>query len=108
MQGVAADPGAIGFASVFFASKRVQVVQLAGADGHFSAPTEENVRSHKYPLSRFLYVCVNKPPRQPLGGPAAEFLLFLLSREGQQIVADGDNIPLDVATVEQGRRTLAE
>ncbi len=108
VQGVAADPGAIGFASVFFACKRVRVVPIAGADGRFYAPTEENVRSHKYPLSRFLYVCVNKPPRQPLGGPAAEFLLFLLSREGQQIVADGGNIPLDVATAEQGRRTLAE
>jgi len=108
VQGVAADPGAIGFASVFFACKRVRVVQIAGPDGQFYAPTEENVRSHKYPLSRFLYVYVNKPPRQPLGGPAAEFLLFLLSREGQQIVVDGGNIPLDAATVEQGRRTLAE
>jgi phosphate transport system substrate-binding protein len=108
VQGVAADPGAIGFASVFFACKRVRVVQIAGADGRFYAPTEENVRSHRYPLSRFLYVCVNKPPLQPLGGPAAEFLRFLLSREGQQIVAAGGNIPLDAATVEQGRRTLAE
>jgi phosphate transport system substrate-binding protein len=60
------------------------------------------------PLSRFLYICVNKPPRQPLGGPAAEFLRFLLSREGQQIVADGGNFSLDAATVGQGRRALAE
>ncbi len=108
VQGVAADPGAIGFASVFFACKRVRVVQIAGADGRFYAPTEENVRSQKYPLSRFLYIYVNKPPRQPLGSPAAEFLLFLLSREGQQIVAAGGNISLDAVTVEQGRRTLAE
>jgi phosphate transport system substrate-binding protein len=108
VQVVAADPGAIGFASIFFACKRVRIVPLAGTDGRFYAPTEENVRSRKYPLSRFLYIYVNKPPRQPLGGPAAEFLLFLLSREGQQIVADGGNIPLDVATVEQGRRMLAE
>jgi len=108
VQGVAADPGAIGFASIFFTCKRVRVVELAGADGRFYAPTEENVRNRRYPLSRFLYVCVNKPPRQPLGGPAAEFLRFLLSREGQQIVAAGGNIPLDAATVEQGRHTLAE
>jgi len=108
VQGVAADPGAIGFASVFFACKRVRVVPLAGADGRFYVPTEENVRSHRYPLIRFLYIYVNKPPHQPLGGTVAEFLLFLLSREGQQIVADGGNISLDVATVEQGRRTMAE
>jgi phosphate transport system substrate-binding protein len=108
VQGVAADPGAIGFASIFFTCKRVRVVQIAGVDGRFYAPTEENVRSRRYPLSRFLYVCVNKPPRKPLGGPAVKFLRFLLSREGQQIVAAGGNIPLDAVTVEQGRRALAE
>ena len=108
VQGVAANPGAIGFASIFFACKGVRVVPLAGADGRFYAPTLENVRSHNYPLGRFLYICVNKPPRQPLGGPAAEFLRFLLSREGQQIIAADGNIPLDAATVNEGRRSLAE
>jgi phosphate transport system substrate-binding protein len=108
VQGVAADPAAIGFASIFFACKGVRVVPLAGADGRFYAPTAENVRSHNYPLGRFLYICVNKHPRQPLGGPAAEFLRFLLSREGQQIVAAAGNISLDAATVNEGRRSLAE
>jgi phosphate transport system substrate-binding protein len=108
VQCVAADPGAIGCASIFFTCKRVRAVPIAGPDGRFYAPTAENIRSYRYPLSRFLYICVNKPPRQPLGDPAAEFLRFLLSREGQQIVADGGNIPLDAATVEQGRRMLAE
>ena len=42
------------------------------------------------------------------GGPPAEFLRFLLSREGQQVVADGGNSSLDAATVEQGRRALGE
>ncbi|MBN1126848.1 MAG: PstS family phosphate ABC transporter substrate-binding protein [Sedimentisphaerales bacterium] len=108
VQGVASDPGAIGFASVFFTCKRVRIVPLAGADGQFYTPTEENVRRQKYPLGRFLYICVNKPPRQPLSGPVAEYLRFLLSRDGQQIVAAGGNIPLDAATVELGRRALAE
>jgi phosphate transport system substrate-binding protein len=106
VQGVAANPGAIGFASIFFACKGVRVVPLAGADGRFCAPTTENVRRHQYPLSRFLYICLNKPPPQPFGGPAAEFLRFLLSRDGQQVVADGGNIPLDAPTVNEGRRAL--
>jgi hypothetical protein len=33
---------------------------------------------------------------------------FLLSHEGQRIVAADGNIPFDAATVEQGRRVLAE
>src|SRR5205085_3958008 len=43
VQDVAADPLAIGYASIFFASKRTRAVPLAGADGRFYAPTEENV-----------------------------------------------------------------
>ena len=108
VQGVAAVPGSIAYASIFFACKRVRAVPIAGSVGPFYAPTAENVRSHRYPLSRFLYICVNKPPRQRLGGPAAEFLRFLLSREGQQIVTDGGNFPLDTATAEEGRRGLAD
>jgi phosphate transport system substrate-binding protein len=108
VQGVAAVPGSIGLASIFFACKRVRAVPIAGADGRLYAPTAENVSSHRYPLSRFLYICVNKPPRQPLGGPAAEFLRFLLSREGQQIVSEGGNIPLDAATLKEDRRELTE
>lgn len=104
--GVAVDAGAIGLAGNFYAAKRGRAVPLAGADGRLYAPTKENVRSRNYPLIRFPYVCVNKPPRQSLSGPAAGFLRFLLSREGQQVVADGGNIPLDAATVAEGRRAM--
>jgi phosphate transport system substrate-binding protein len=106
VQDVAADPAAIGCASTFFAAKRVRAVPLAGSDGQFHSPTAENIRAHKYPLSRFLYVCMNKPPSRPLSGPAAEFVRFLLSREGQELVVAGGNIPLTAATAEQGKRAL--
>ena len=105
-QAVAADPAGIGCASIFFASKRVRAVPLAGADGRFYAANAQNVRSLDYPLSRFHFIYVNKPPRRPLAGPAAEFIRFLLSREGQQVVAAGGNIPLDAATVAQGARAM--
>jgi phosphate transport system substrate-binding protein len=106
VQGVAADPEAIGCASVFFASKRVRAVPLEGADGHFYAPTLENVRLQKYPLNRFLTICVNKAPGRPLAPATAEFLRFLLSAEGQQIIAAGGNVPLNPATAMQARRTI--
>lgn len=108
VQGVASDPEAIGCASVFFAAKRVRAVPIAGIDGQFYAPTAANVREQKYPLRRFHYIYVNKPPGVALSGPAVEFVRFLLSHEGQQIVAADGNIPLDAATVEQGRRALAQ
>ena len=105
-QAVAADPAGIGCASIFFASRRVRAVPLAGVDGTFYAATPQNVRSLDYPLSRFHFIYVNKPPGRAMTGPAAEFVRFLLSREGQQVVASGGNIALDAGTVAQGTRAL--
>jgi phosphate transport system substrate-binding protein len=106
VQDVAADPTAIGCASIFFASKRTRAVPIAGEDGEFYAPTDENVRTLRYPLTRFVTICVNKRPGQPLPPAIAEFLRFLLSAEGQQIVAAGGNIRLDASTVAQGRQLI--
>jgi phosphate transport system substrate-binding protein len=106
VQDVAADPSAIGCASIFFASKRTRAVSLAGEDGRFYAPTEENVRTLKYPLTRFVTICVNKPTGKALAPAPAEFLRFLLSAEGQQIVAAGGNVRLDAPTAWQGRRAV--
>jgi phosphate transport system substrate-binding protein len=106
VQDVAADPAAIGCASIFFASRRTRAVPLAGEDGRFYAPTDENVRSRQYPLTRFITICVNKPPGRPLAPATAEFLRYLLSPEGQQIVAAGGNVRLDAATAGQGRRAI--
>jgi phosphate transport system substrate-binding protein len=106
VQGVAADPAGIGCASIFFLSQRVRAVPLVGADGLLHDPTATNVHNRSYPLIRYLSICVNKPPHRPLRGPAAEFLRFLLSREGQEVVAAEGNIPLDAQAVQQGRWAL--
>lgn len=106
VQGVAADPEAIGCASVFFASRRVRAVPVAGEDGQFYAPTAENVRSQKYPLIRFLTICVNKPPGRPLPPATAEFLRFLVSAEGQQLIVAGGHVRLDAAIAAQGRQAI--
>jgi phosphate transport system substrate-binding protein len=44
--------------------------------------------SNRYPLSRFVYVFVNRPPGKPLEPKVKEFLKLALSREGQQVVSD--------------------
>ena len=53
-------------------------------------------------------IYLNQSARDPVNGAAREFLRFLLSHEGQQIVAADGNIPLDAPTIEQGRRALTE
>jgi phosphate transport system substrate-binding protein len=84
VQWVATDPMAIGFAAVNRVTPDVKVLALA-RDDH-SAPvtlTEENVRAGRYPLDRFLLIYA----RRPLEPLVREYLRFVLSREGQEIIA---------------------
>ncbi|MBS0662375.1 MAG: substrate-binding domain-containing protein [Verrucomicrobia bacterium] len=67
----------------------VRVVPLAEKDGDpFIMPTIETVYHHTYPLSRYVYIYVNRPPGQPLEPKIKEFLKLVLSKQGQNVVAE--------------------
>jgi phosphate transport system substrate-binding protein len=51
------------------------------------ALTPENVANRSYPLIRDAYFYLNKEPGRPLDPRAREFMRFVLSREGQEIIA---------------------
>src|SRR5205814_521888 len=93
-QAVGADPAGIGYASIFFRTRRTRPVPLEGSDGRMYAPQPENCQGGKYPLARFLYLYANKSPSKPLDPAIREFLTFVLSRQGQQVVCEGGNFPL--------------
>ena len=52
------------------------------------APTFDTVASQRYPLSRTIYMFVNREPGKPLNPVLREFIRYALSREGQQAVVD--------------------
>lgn len=56
--------------------------------GKCVVPTTRTVYDHSYPLSRFVYVFVNRKPDQPLEPKVKEFLKAILSKEGQQQVSN--------------------
>ena len=75
--------------------------------GPFVAGTEETVTDRTYPLSRLVYIFVNKDPHQPWDPKVREFLSFVLSRQGQAAVAaEGAYHPLPAAVVAQERSKL--
>ena len=62
-----------------------------------------------YPLSRLTVFNTNKAPGKPLNPALDEFLRFVLSREGQQIVLDhASYIPLRGNQVQAGRAMLGK
>ena len=68
------------------------------------ATTEEqrigSVLGGKYPLSRFLYLYVNKAPSRAVDPMVREFVRFVLSRQGQEVVVKDGYIPLSAALAE--------
>jgi len=86
---VAQDRDGIGYAGLAYVDKGVKVIGLAeNKGGPVYAPTYENVARAVYPLSRLIYLNINKVPGKPLPRALEEFLLFILSRQGQQAVAE--------------------
>ena len=77
------------------------------ATGPAVALTPENVKNRTYPLSRDAYIYVNKAPGRPLDPKVREFLRFVLSREGQEIIAkNGPYSPLPLSYLMEQRKKL--
>lgn len=94
VQGVTEDRYAIGYSGIGYRTAGVKPLAIAGRDGQFYTTEAEDVLSGKYPISRFLYVYFNRKPNQPLDPLVREFLRFVISREGQEIVIKDGYLPL--------------
>jgi phosphate transport system substrate-binding protein len=101
VQGVATQPGGIGYASVFFRTERTRLLPLLHK-GERVEPTADNALSGKYPLARFLYLIVNKKPEAALDALQRQFLFFILSRDGQDVIARQGFFPLDATIAREG------
>ncbi len=83
VQGVAADKFAIGYSGIGYKTADVKAIQVSGRDGKCVEPTQENAYKGAYPITRFMYVYVNKNPSAPLEPVLREFFRFVLSKDGQ-------------------------
>ncbi len=107
VQSVTRDLYGIGYSGIGYRTSGVRVLPLARKAGQpFSAPTNENVLNGSYPLGRFLYVVINKAPNRPLDPLVREFLLFVLSREGQQGVVKAGYDPLPYGVLMKEREKI--
>lgn len=110
VQALASDPGAIGLASFYNADPAIKALPLGATDdGPFIAGTQETVLSRAYPLSRLVYLFVNKDPKKPWDPKVYEFINFVLSRAGQQGIVEVNTYhPLPAATLDKERQKLGE
>jgi phosphate transport system substrate-binding protein len=84
---VGQDPLGIGYSGIGYQSSVVRVVPLAPSKTEaYVAPSAETTTDGTYPLTRMLYLYINHKPSDALSPTLAEFLRFVNSREGQEIV----------------------
>jgi len=100
VQGVTEDRFGIGYSGIGYRTSGVKVLALAETDA-FSSGSYEDVMSGKYPLSRFLYVYINKAPGKPLDPLVKEYVRLILSREGQEVVLKDGYLPLPATIVKE-------
>jgi len=102
VQGVSESRNGIGYSGIGYNTSGVRAVPLAKADGEaFAEPNAENATDGSYPLSRFLYVYVNKHPNRPLDPMQAEFLKMVISKQGQEVVVRDGYIPLPASVAKK-------
>lgn len=102
VQGVTKSINGIGYSGIGYRTSGVRAVPLAKADGgDFIEATAENAIAGKFPLSRFLYVYVNKHPNNALPPLEREFIRMILSKVGQAVVVKDGYIPLPAKVVEK-------
>jgi len=100
VQSVGTSINGIGYSGIGYKTSSVRAIPLAKkSGGTMVAATTENALAGKYPLSRFLYVYVNKAPNTPLGPLELEFIKLVMSKAGQEIVVKDGYIPLPAKVV---------
>jgi len=107
VQGVAAELGGIGYSGIGYKTSGVKALALSEKDGQpFAEANYPNCLNGSYPLARFLYVYVNKSPSKDMDKLTSEFMTFVLSKQGQEIVIKDGYFPLPADAAAEGRASL--
>ena len=107
VQSVSEDQAGIGYSGIGYLTSNVRAVPLAEKDGMpFNEANQQNADNGSYPLWRHLYLYVNKAPNKPLDPIVGEFIKFIYSKEGQQVVVKDGFFPLKADAVEKELKKL--
>lgn len=107
VQSVTSSVNGVGYSGMGYTTSGVKMVPLAKKGSQtFVDATPENAIAGTYPLTRYLYIYVNKKPNQPLAPLDNEFIKMVLSKTGQQVVIKDGYIPLPAKVVDKILTTL--
>lgn len=106
VQGVASDIGGIGYSGIGYKTADVKAIALAPSEGDEMIPaTPEYAYTGEYPLARYLYIYVNYKPGSQLDPIRREFIKYIFSKQGQEMVVKDGYYPV---TADIARETLEQ
>ncbi|MBD1553249.1 PstS family phosphate ABC transporter substrate-binding protein [Pseudomonas typographi] len=108
---LAADPAGLAVAAIGLENADIKQLPITGADGAATTTgTPAQVTADRYPYGRYLYLYLRREPGKPLDPVVREYLRFVLSRQGQQIIASQPNgyFPLTAEQAQAERAKLDE
>jgi len=106
VQAISSSVNGIGYSGMGYKTSSVKAVPLSKKGSKYVEATPENAVNGSYPLSRFLYVYVNKKPNSPLAPIEREFIKMIMSQQGQSIVDKDGYIALPAKVVEKTMKKL--
>ena len=107
VQAVTSSLNGIGYSGIGYKTSGVRPVALALREGQPAVEANEtNALDGSYPLSRYLYLYVNKKPGTALPPLEREFLKLVLSNIGQQTVRKDGYIAISPQLAQRERRKL--
>ena len=102
VQSVTSSTNGIGYSGIGYTTSGIRMVPLAKKAGEaFVEATPENALNGSYPLTRYLFIYVNKKPNAPLAPLEYEFIKMVLSKTGQEVVIKDGYVPLPAKVVEK-------
>ncbi len=107
VQSVGMSINGIGYSGIGYKTSGVKTLALAKKQGKgFMYPSTRNASNGKYPLSRYLYIYINKAPNKPLSPLVSEFIKMVLSKTGQKVVIKDGYVSLPAKIVKKELRKL--
>lgn len=96
VQSIGVDRYSIGYTGIGFLTSNVKPLNLSKKkNGKAYSPLQyNNVINGKYPLSRGLNIYIAKNPNQKLDFLIKEFLLYIFSKDGQEVAIKNGYLPL--------------
>ncbi|HEY4047937.1 MAG TPA: substrate-binding domain-containing protein [Acidobacteriaceae bacterium] len=103
------DPEGMAVSNVRYVKDNAVKPLSIGRDigGPFYDATKETLISQQYPLVRIIPAVIDRQPGHPVDPAVKEFLLYILSKEGQgDIVRNGKYLPMSPTAAKQERKKL--